>query len=296
MNSQVDSCLMVHYQNLCSAYNNAIDLIKTHDDFFQSLLYLFYIDPFSGGKYRYINELRSLAACRPCHPINLPGNLGEIATPLRVQAWEQGLKNVPDKQFVQYILSGLKQGFRIGFNFATNPLADGSKNLVSALEHPEVIDEYLSQEKWLHHMVVILSSFMSSILCHINPFGVIRKKSKPGKWRLIVDLSSPHGLSVNDGVDKDLCSLSYVSIDHVADGILRLGRGSLMAKVDIKQAYRIIPVHLDDRLLLAMRWKEELIIDKVLPFGLRSAPIIFTAVANALQWIMEQKGVSNVSH
>ena len=100
---------------------------------------------------------------------------------------------------------------------------------------------------------------MPSMPSHINPFGVIPKKSKPAKWRLIVDLSSPHGPSVNDGVDKDLCSLSYVSIDHVVDGILRLGRGSLMAKVDIKQAYRTIPVHPDDRLLLAMRCKEELI-------------------------------------
>ena len=37
-------------------------------------------------------------------------------------------------------------------------------------------------------------------------------------------------------------------------------------------------------------------IDKVLPFGLRSAPKIFTAVADALQWILIQKGVKTVLH
>ena len=37
-------------------------------------------------------------------------------------------------------------------------------------------------------------------------------------------------------------------------------------------------------------------IDKVLPFRLRSAPLIFSAVADALQWIMTRHGVSWVVH
>ena len=36
--------------------------------------------------------------------------------------------------------------------------------------------------------------------------------------------------------------------------------------------------------------------DKVLPFGLRSAPLLFTALADALQWIMIKHGVSWVEH
>ena len=39
-----------------------------------------------------------------------------------------------------------------------------------------------------------------------------------------------------------------------------------------------------------------MLLDKVLPFGLRSAPLIFTAVADALQWIMENKGVHPIFH
>ena len=71
---------------------------------------------------------------------------------------------------------------------------------------------------------------------------------------------------------------------------------TLMAKVDIKQVYRIIPVRPDDRYLLGVQWHGEVLLDKVLLFGLRSTPIIFTAVANALQWIMVKQGVRNVSH
>lgn len=36
--------------------------------------------------------------------------------------------------------------------------------------------------------------------------------------------------------------------------ILEKGRGSLLGKMDIRQAYRNIPVHLDDRPLLGMEW------------------------------------------
>ena len=117
------------------------------------------------------------------------------------------------------------------------------------------------------------------IHCHISPIGVIPKKAKPGKWRLIVDLSSP---CVNDGIDRDMCSISYITIDQVVDIILQLGHGALLAKVDIK-AYHLVPVHPDDRHLLGVQWDGQVLLDKVLPFGLRSAPLIFTAVADALQ-------------
>ena len=69
-----------------------------------------------------------------------------------------------------------------------------------------------------------------------------------------------------------------------------------MAKMDIKQAYRNIPVHPDDRPLLGMLWEDKVYIDYALPFGLRSTPLIFTAVADAMQWIMERRGVAHLFH
>lgn len=69
--------------------------------------------------------------------------------------------------------------------------------------------------------------------------SVIPKKSNPEKWRLIVDLSSPLNASVNDGIQKETCRVSYVTVDDIVDRIVQLGRGTLLAKADIKQAYRI---------------------------------------------------------
>ena len=90
-----------------------------------------------------------------------------------------------------------------------------------------------------------------------------------------MDLSSPNALSVNDGIDPDLCSVHYSGLDEAIAMISSLGRGAQLAKIDLKNAYRIIPVHPDDRPLLGMSWGSEVFLKAALPFGLRSAPKIF---------------------
>ena len=243
----------------------------------------------------YTEQLLQLDACRPTPPECLPAALVEITTPLISKVWEHELANHPDQSFAAYVVNGIKQGFRVGYDRA-NTHASCMGNMVSALQHPDVVADYLQQELALNRMVIISPTLAPRIHCQISPFGVIPKKAKPGKWRLIVDLSSPMNASVNDGIDRDMCHISYITVDSIVDQILQLGQGALMAKADIKQAYRMVPVHPEDRHLLGVQWQGQVLLDKVLPFGLRSAPIIFTAVADALQWTMEKQGVSPVFH
>ena len=111
-----------------------------------------------------------------------------------------------------------------------------------------------------------------------------------------MDLSSPQGHSVNNGIQKELCIFHYTSISVAATQLLIAGTGAYLAKMDIKQAYRNIPVAPEDRHLLGIQWNDTVYIDQVLPFGLRFAPLIFSAIADALLWIMQQKGVSRAIH
>jgi len=80
---------------------------------------------------------------------------------------------------------------------------------------------------------------------------------------------------MNDGIPKDLCSLNYITIDDTIQHIMTLGKGTLLAKVNIKSAFRLLPVHPADHYLLGMQWRDELFVDTCLPFGLRSAPKLF---------------------
>ena len=104
------------------------------------------------------------------------------------------------------------------------------------------------------------------------------------------------GASVNDGIPPGYCSLRYPSIDMGIEQILDIGPGAQLSKLDIKDAYRIVPVHPDDWPLLGMQWKGQYFIDTRLPFGLRSAPKLFTALADAAQWLIQARGVKHCLH
>ena len=91
-------------------------------------------------------------------------------------------------------------------------------------------------------------------------------------WRLILNLSSPDNHSV------------------------KLGQSTLLAKIDIVHSYRNIPVHPSYRLLLGMQWDNTIYVDTMLPFALGSAPKVFSALADSLEWILLHNEVSHVLH
>ena len=126
----------------------------------------------------------------------------------------------------------------------------------------------------------------------INRFGVIPKNHQPNKWRLIVNLSYPRGHSVNDGILKSLYHLSYISVDNAINQIIAIRPNTLLAKLDIKNAFRLLPVHPADRHLLAMEWEDVIYLDTCLPFGLRSAPKLYNILPELLAWITQHNGVT----
>ena len=128
----------------------------------------------------------------------------------------------------------------------------------------------------------------------ISRFGVIPKSAKPGHWRLILDLSRPEHFSINNGIDPQLCSLAYPTVHDAVQQLLKLGRGALLAKIDVEQAFRNVPVHPQDHHLLGMMWSDQLLIDSILPFSLRSK--LFYAIADTLEWIVYQHGISSSLH
>lgn len=207
--------------------------------------------------------------------------------------WAASLAGHPDKEFADYVVSGIREGFRIGFNYS-HSCKNAARNMPYAAQQVQVVREYLANECATGRVLGPLEQREHPHI-HTSPIGVIPKGSS-GKWRLIVDLSSPEGESVNEGIGKDLCSLQYVSVDDAVRRITGIGRQAMLAKVDIKSAYRVVPIHPEDRWLLGMVWEGALYVDSTLPFGLRSAPKLFTALADAVEWILKQEGVEGVMH
>ena len=66
--------------------------------------------------------------------------------------------------------------------------------------------------------------------------------------------------------------------------------------MDLKKAYHMVPVHPDDHALLGLNLERDTFIDTALPFGLRSAPKILSPVADALAWMLHDRGVGDQMH
>ena len=115
---------------------------------------------------------------------------------------------------------------------------------------------------------------------HCSPIGSAPKPD--GSVRLILDLSSPRGQSVNDGISKEEFTCKYSKFDDAVSIILHLGKGALMGKIDIKHAFRICPVDPEQWSLLCFEWLGQFFTDTRLPFGSRSSPFIFNTFAIAL--------------
>ena len=205
------------------------------------------------------------------------------------------LADHPNKAWVGQLLTGLEEGVRIGFNQKAS-CRSAKSNMQSAICHPSVVEHYLDEELAQGNIAGPFDPKLIPNSVILNRFGVIPKANKPGKWRLIVDLSYPKGSSVNDGIAKADSSMVYSSIEDAARLILGLGKSALLAKIDVASAFRIIPVHPADRYLLGMQWKNKVFIDNQLPFGLRSAPLLFNAYADALEWIFRKQGMLNILH
>ena len=150
------------------------------------------------------------------------------------------------------------------------------------------VTAYIAAEESAGHL---RGPLPSSPGIHVSPIGLIPESSQPGAWRMIVDLSNPTNHSVNDSIPVEFCSLHYPSVDDAVQYILALGQNTVLIKIDLKSPYRIIPIHPDDQYLLGISWGEHVWMDLRLPFGLRSAPKIFTAFANAVAWSLHMAGV-----
>ena len=98
-------------------------------------------------------------------------------------------------------------------------------------------------------------------------------------------------------IDPEDYSLSYYTTDDAYNFINRMGPGTLLCKIDLKDSFRFIPVHLSRWNLLGICWKTRFYVDTCLPFGLRSVPYLFNLLSEAIYWILVNKySVCHVLH
>ena len=100
-------------------------------------------------------------------------------TPLHPDQFAQELCFHPDQAQVSYVVEGLRDGFKLGFDDRCS-LKSAKRNKATAFKHPKVIDDYLCNETKLGRVAGL---FTTPPICHlhISSFGIIPKKGQLGK-------------------------------------------------------------------------------------------------------------------
>ena len=197
--------------------------------------------------YKYTHQIKAPTSCTPEIPEFHPNLMNKATTPLQFAVWSATLRSHPDTEFAGYLLEGIHQGFCIGYNYHTQPCGSAKDNLPSAREHPQTISispRRLQKVESQDHSQFLLSQTSKLTKQESSPRNPCLENG--------TDLSFPHGKSVNDGIDPDITTLTYIRVNDIAQKVATLGKGTNMAKVDIEEAYRLMPIHSDDKHLLGM--------------------------------------------
>lgn len=194
---------------------------------------------------------------------------------------------------------GFKEGFDTLVSTTDLPTKE-CRNLQSARTQVTVVHQLLEGE--------VNKSFLKGPFkelpfseYRVSPIGVAKGKYSKKK-RLIVDLSAPHNTctshtSVNDLINKEQCSLTYVKINEAIQRIIQYEKGALMCKTDISDAFKLIPILPSQHHLFCVKWQGFYYYYTRHVFGCRSSPKIFDQLSSTICWIAQHDyGIKFILH
>ena len=137
-------------------------------------------------------------------------------------------------------------------------------NAKSSYEHGEMITDTLAA--WTK-AGIIKGPFAAPPLPQFRSNSIMAKEEKE-KVRLIMDMSRPEGRSFNDNLTKNLLDkVDMSTAKQFAYCAREAGKGAIMSKLDMKDAYKLIPAKRQDWRLQGMSWAGRYFVDLKGTFG-----------------------------
>jgi len=214
--------------------------------------------------------------------------------------WRQELSHDLDHKF---LLAGIEHGFTIVDNVDNVvPVEVGNHKSTSDPEAHQAVENQLKAGIAEGHYCI--PTQRPTI---ISALGAIPKQSsvydinkatfvKSMDCRVIHDCSLPKGQSVNDYCNE----LESVQYETVQNAIELAGPGYYMAKVDLKNAYKSVPIHPSNYHLTGFKWHftghpgHTYLCDTRLPFGAKRAPGIFHRLTQSIKRMLLRRGYDRV--
>lgn len=220
----------------------------------------------------------------------------KVVTPIKVKMLEHLTRDHPNRAYIEYVLIGLRQGFRYGYKGTRRTIIQ--QNLASIHQDVKAFGESIEKElKKGRYAGPFDPEHPPCSTYMVNPCGLVPKKdTDPTEYRVINHQSAPTGSSINDGIDKNDFATTYENVPCAAKWIREMGKGCLLIKLDIKEAYRVIPIHPVDQVLQGIMHEGKLYFDRCLAFGNRASAGIFCRLADLVTWIATQHGIKAIIH
>ena len=192
--------------------------------------------------------------------------------------FEKGLSSCENDEFKSWILQGIAHGFNIGFEGSIDTLPKSTRNHSMTIEEKCAVLEDMINELKEGRMIAI-----PDVPDCVSPLGCVPKDET--KFRVIRNYSSPEGSSLNDNINDRFAKVKYVTHQQIAQKICEEGKDCCIAKVDLKSAFRQIPVSKPSIRLLGHKLYGQYVAENRVPFGLRSACLICQSMGLAIIFI-----------
>ena len=169
------------------------------------------------------------------------------------------------------MLQGLWNSFDLEYSGPFEPRTPD--NLSEADQDPQVIRDKLQKEVQLGHMVgPFAEPPFPDLIC--SPVGLVLKKESSDLC-MIMHLSYPYGGSINNFINLEKAATKYQSFQDTVKLVVQQGHFCLLAKGDVKSAFRVVPIVLRHLRCLGIYFEGEYYVDCALPFGSSISCAIF---------------------
>jgi len=227
----------------------------------------------------------------------------DAASPYHPDAWRRLLSTAGLQGRYSTIPHCLLFGFDAGIRPISHTFTPPNRPTIDqySAEFDELVHIELQKGRYIgpvsrEEAESLLGAFQTS------PFSIIPKPGRPGKYRLIQNLSSPHSpiesiTSINSTIDSDQYPCTWGTFATICLLISRLPPGSQATVRDIKEAYRTIPIRPDQwpGIVVRLRGDDKFAIDTRDCFRLASGGGTYGLVGDAGAQIMRSRGIAPLS-
>ena len=226
---------------------------------------------------------------------NHPPLEGKGNNHLDAAAFREGLRDHPNRQFVEYVCEGIVNGYDtlIEGDLEGGPQRHPNSSSMTEAQKAHVIREWDAEVNAGRYVRVRHDAHPH---LRTQSLGCVDKGTpEPGaeqKYRTVINLSHKwHGGESNNCGMQEL-ELKFIKVQHVIEQILAVGPEAVCNTYDMRAAYRQLRKRADLAHLYGLRLdfdgRDETVCDFHIEFGGKASAWIFSAFSQALCYIVQQ--------